>query len=71
MPSTAKDIDAESAVRLAKAMILDGRMPNPEDAHQQLEERLRRDRLGEPMEILQDEESVVSYVPRDPNGRPR
>jgi hypothetical protein len=33
-------------------MIRDGRMPCPEDAHEQLEERLRRDRLGEPMELL-------------------
>jgi hypothetical protein len=36
-------------------MIRDGRMPNPEDAQQQLDERLRRDRLGEPMDILQDD----------------
>jgi hypothetical protein len=41
-------IDAQTAVRLAKAMIRDGRMPTPEVAQQQLEERLRRDRLGEP-----------------------
>jgi hypothetical protein len=47
-----QDVDAQTAVRLAKAMIRDGRMPCPEDAHAQLEERLRRDELGEPMEIL-------------------
>jgi hypothetical protein len=33
-------------------MIRDGHMPCPEDAEAQLEERLRRDELGEPMEIL-------------------
>jgi hypothetical protein len=33
-------------------MIRDGRMPTPEDAHTRLEERLRRDELGEPMEII-------------------
>ena len=33
-------------------MIRDGRMPCPEDARDQLEERLRRDRLGEPMPLL-------------------
>jgi hypothetical protein len=49
-----QDIDAETAVRLAKRMIVDGRMPAPEEARQQLEERLRRDELGEPMEILED-----------------
>jgi hypothetical protein len=47
-----QDVDAQTAVKLAKAMIRDGRMPCPEDAHEQLEERLRRDRLGEPMELL-------------------
>jgi hypothetical protein len=47
-----KDVDAQTAVRLAKAMIRDGRIPTPEDARAQLEERLRRDELGEPMEIM-------------------
>jgi hypothetical protein len=48
-------------------MIRDCRMPNPEEAHQQLEERLRRDRLGESMQLLQDD-NVVSHVPRDPRS---
>jgi hypothetical protein len=48
-----QDVDAATAVKLAKAMIRDGRMPTPEDAQQQLEERLRRDQLGEPMEIIE------------------
>ena len=50
-----QDVDAATAVKLAKAMIRDGRMPNPEDAQQQLDERLRRDRLVKPMDILQDD----------------
>jgi hypothetical protein len=49
-----QDVDAATAVKLAKRMIRDGRMPNPEEAQQQLEERLRRDRLGEPWVLLQD-----------------
>jgi hypothetical protein len=32
----AEDADAETAVRLAKRMIRDGRMPTPEEATQQL-----------------------------------
>lgn len=40
-------------------MIRDGRMPNPEEAQQQLVERLERDRLGEPMEILSDDRTVL------------
>jgi hypothetical protein len=44
-----QDIDAQTAVALAKRMIVDGRMPTPEEAAKQLEERLERDRLGEPI----------------------
>jgi hypothetical protein len=47
-----ENVDAQTAVKLAKAMIKDGRMPTPEEAQQQLKERLRRDHLGEPMEII-------------------
>ena len=47
-----EDIDAQTAVKLAKAMIRDGRMPTPEDAAQQLEERLQRDRIGEPWQPI-------------------
>ena len=36
-----QDRDAQSAIRLAEHMILDGRMPSPEDAEEQLQERLR------------------------------
>jgi hypothetical protein len=35
-------------------MIRDGRIPTPEEAHQQLAERIERDRLGEPWELLAD-----------------
>jgi hypothetical protein len=38
-----QDVDAQTAVVLAKAMIRDGRMPTPEDAERQLQERLRLD----------------------------
>jgi hypothetical protein len=53
-----EDVDAQTAVKLAKAMIKDGRMPTPEEAQQQLEERLQCDRLGEPMEIIGDRLTV-------------
>jgi hypothetical protein len=47
-----QDRDAQTAIRLAKRMILDGRMPSPEDAHAQLkaerEANSRGQYLGEP-----------------------
>jgi hypothetical protein len=48
-----QDRDVQTAIRLAKRMIVDGRMPTPEQAREQLQERLRRDRLGEPFSIDQ------------------
>ena len=45
-------IDATTAVQIAKRMIRDGSMPTPEEAERQLEERLERDRLGEPWQPL-------------------
>ena len=45
-------VDAATTVALAKRMIRDGTMPTPEDARQQLKDRLERDRLGEPWELL-------------------
>jgi hypothetical protein len=42
-----QDRDVQTAIRLAKRMILDGSMPAPEEAQQQLKERLERERLGE------------------------
>src|SRR5215467_9939976 len=50
-----QDRDVQTAIRLAKRMIVDGRMPTPEEAMEQLEEKRRRDRLGEPMTILESE----------------
>jgi hypothetical protein len=47
-----ENVDAGTAVRLAKVMIRDGRMPTPEEAERQLEVRLERDRLGEPWQPL-------------------
>ena len=32
-----QDRDVQTAIRLAKRMIVDGRMPSPEEAHEQLE----------------------------------
>lgn len=46
-----QDRDVQTAIRLAKRMILDGRMPTPENAEEQLRERLRRDRLGKPWDL--------------------
>jgi hypothetical protein len=43
--------DAQTAIRLAKKMILDGSMPTPEEALQQLFEEQERKRLGEPFVI--------------------
>jgi hypothetical protein len=69
-----QDVDARTALALAKAMIRDGRMPTPEDAEQQLAERLRRDRLGEPMELLQDRNvgaELAATPPREDALKPR
>jgi hypothetical protein len=43
-----QDRDVQSAIRLAKRMIVDGRMPTPEQARAQLEQEQERKRLGEP-----------------------
>ena len=53
-----QDRDVQTAIGLAKRMIVDGRMPTPEDAEQQLKEQERRDRLGEPWQLLQDKIKV-------------
>jgi hypothetical protein len=49
-----QDRDVQTAIKLAKRMIVDGRMPSPEEAHQQLKQQRERDRLGEPWVPLQD-----------------
>ena len=48
MSSTSSDKteDVQTAIRLAKRMIVDGRMPAPEEAHHQLKHRLERECLG-------------------------
>jgi hypothetical protein len=43
-----QDRDPQAAIRLAKRMIVDGRMPTPEEAKAQLEREQERKRLGEP-----------------------
>jgi hypothetical protein len=45
-----QDRDVQTAIRLAKRMIVDGRMPTPEEARQQLTQE--RKRLGEPLPLL-------------------
>jgi hypothetical protein len=59
-----QNVDAQTAVALAKRMIVDGTMPTPEDAARQLAERLEQSRaaqcdpaelpgeLGEPWTML-------------------
>jgi len=46
-----QDKDPQTAIRLAKRMIVDGRMPTPEEAHRQLRREQERQRLGEPFVI--------------------
>jgi hypothetical protein len=70
-----QDVDAQTAVKLAKKMIRDGTLPCPEDAREQLEERLRRDRLGEPMALIGPREGSqepvgVVLVPRREESEP-
>jgi hypothetical protein len=43
-----QDRDVQTAIRLAKRMIVDGRMPPPEEAREQLALERRRKKLGEP-----------------------
>jgi hypothetical protein len=60
-----QDRDVQTAIRLAKRMIIDGRMPAPEHARAQREERLRRDRLGEPFVFEQpnvEQETIPSVT---------
>jgi hypothetical protein len=43
-----QDPDVQTAIRLARRMIVDGRMPAPEDARAQLELKCKRQQLGQP-----------------------
>ena len=43
-----QDVDAQTAVALARRMILDGRMPTPEEAEAQLRERLAAEHAASP-----------------------
>jgi hypothetical protein len=49
-----QDRDVQTAIRLAKRMIITGTMPTPEEAHRQLRQRLEQDDLGEPWVPLKD-----------------
>ena len=57
-----QDKDVQTAIKLAKRMIVDGRMPSPEEARQQLKERSERNRLGEPWVPLQDRVVVAQQL---------
>ena len=56
-----QDRDVQTAIRLAKKMIVDGSMPSPEEAQRQLRERQQRARLGEP--IIGDITAGLESVP--------
>ena len=43
-----QNVDVQTAIRLAKRMIVDGRMLTPEEAKAQLKREQERKRLGEP-----------------------
>jgi hypothetical protein len=53
-----QDRDVQTAIRVAKRMIVSGEMPTPEAAHTQLEREQQRRELGEPvpMPVLRDRE---------------
>jgi hypothetical protein len=55
-----QDIDPQAAIRLAKRMIIDGRMPTPEEARAQLKREQERKRLGEPFVMDPPREKVPS-----------
>ena len=48
-----QDRDAQTSIQLAKRMIIDGRMPTPQEAQQQLQQRRESERLGEPF-VMQE-----------------
>jgi hypothetical protein len=58
--------DVQEAIRLAKRMIVDGRMPGPEEAHERLQERQRRAKLGEPLTapLIKDDEGGKIPAPK-------
>jgi hypothetical protein len=60
-----QDKDVQTAIRLAKRMIVDGRMPSPEEARQQLKERQQRGRLGEPWVPLEDRVAIGARPPKE------
>src|SRR5262249_38920578 len=44
-----QNVDVQTAIRLAKRMIVGGSMPTPEEARAQLEREQEREHLGEPI----------------------
>jgi hypothetical protein len=62
-----QDRDPQTAIRLAKRMIVDGRMPTPEEAHDQLRVEQDRARLGQPItgDITVGPEAIPVMPARD------
>ena len=56
-----QDRDQQTAIRLAKRMIVDGRMPTPEEAHEQLQRERERRELSEPF-VMDVERIPVKQV---------
>ena len=54
-----QDRDVQTAIRLAKRMIVDGRMPTPEEAHRQLERVEHKIDAGEFQEIVEPEKVKI------------
>jgi hypothetical protein len=53
-----QDVDAQTAVALARRMIIDGRMPTPEEADEQLRER--QEAAEEEMQATISREEILS-----------
>ena len=53
-----EDRDPQTAIRLARRMIVDGRMPTPEEARRQLDAKIKAETIGEPMPFHMDAEKI-------------
>ena len=63
-----QDRDPQEAIRLAKRMIVDGRMPSPEEALAQLKAEEERKELGEPF-VMDDPPERVAAAPLERKPR--
>jgi hypothetical protein len=53
-----QDRDVQTAIRLAKRMIVDGRMPTPEEARRQLEAKIKGEGEAKPIPFHMQREKV-------------